>query len=157
METDHSSSIALPVAFSAFFVVMMLFFLATYGVGLAALISVARTPAEVFGPWWDNTKQTWVLGLAVSFFVPFGSLIAGIMWFTTGRGPLRNGSQLAGRPFWTGPPKPPPYMYPPYNQPPYQPPWPPPGSPPPYPPGPPPGPPQPPYPPSEPPGPPSTS
>ena len=127
METDHTSSVALPIAFSAFFVGMMLLFVVTYGAGLAALISIARTPSELFGPWWDNTKQSWVLGIAVSFFVPFGSLIAGIMWFSTGKGPLRHGSQLAGRPFWVGPPKPPPY-YPPYNQPPgpYQPPGPPP-------------------------------
>jgi hypothetical protein len=118
METSHSNSAALPIAFSLLFVGMFLLVVIMYGAGIAALISVARVPAERFGPWWDNTKQTWVLGLAVSFFVPFGSLIAGIMWFATGKGPLRHGSQMAGRPFWSGPPKPPPYIYPPYNPPP---------------------------------------
>jgi hypothetical protein len=132
METSHSSSVALPVAFSVFFVGIFVVFAVVYGLGIAALISVARTPDEFFGPWWDSTKQTWILGIAVSFFVPLGSLISGIMWFTNGKGPLRHGSHTAGRPFWTGPPKPPPYMYPPYMYPPYM-----------YPPDPPPGPPTP--------------
>jgi hypothetical protein len=122
MTSDGASGIALPIAFSAFFVGMFVLFAVMYGIGIAALISVARTPDEHFGPWWDSTKQTWILGIAVSFFVPLGSLISGIMWFTNGKGPLRHGSHTAGRPFWTGPPKPPPYMYLP---PPYQPPGPP--------------------------------
>src|SRR4051794_8880924 len=76
-------------------------------VGVVALIDVARTPMERFGPWWDNTRQAWILGLAVSFLVPAGSLIAGILWFTGGRRGPRP-TRGAGRPFWTGPPKPPP-------------------------------------------------
>jgi hypothetical protein len=55
--------------------------------------------------------------------VPFGTLITGIMWFTTGRAPLRAGHGVAGRPFWAGLPKPPPVMAPPgwpgYAPPPY--------------------------------------
>jgi hypothetical protein len=118
MTSDGASSIGFGIAFSAFFVGMFVLFAVVYGVGIAALISIARTPDELFGPWWDNTKQIWILGIAVSFFVPLGSVISGIMWFTNGKGPLRHGSHIAGRPFWAGPPKPPPYIYPP---PPYQP------------------------------------
>src|SRR5450432_1110883 len=130
MTSGGASGIGFGIAFSAFFVGMFVLFAVVYGVGIAALISIARTPDVLFGPWWDNTKQVWILGIAVSFFVPLGSLISGIMWFTTGKGPLRHGSHTAGRPFWTGPPKPPPYMYlpPPYqppDPPPYQPPDPP--------------------------------
>src|SRR5471032_2275970 len=116
MESDPSSSVVLPIAFSFFFVGMFLLFVVMYGAGIAALISVARKPAEAFGPWWDNTKQAWVIGLAVAFFVPFGSIVGGIHWFTSGKGPLRHGGTQAGRPFWSGSPKPPPY--PPYGYPP---------------------------------------
>ena len=119
METDPGSSVALPIAFSVFFVGMFLLFVVTYGAGIAALISIARKPAEAFGPWWDNTKQTWIIGSAVAFFVPFGPLVAGICWFSGGKAPIRRGEQ-AGRPFWSGPPKPPPY--PPYGYPGYPPP-----------------------------------
>lgn len=138
METSHSSSVALPIAFSLFFVGILLVSFVMYGFGIAALISIARKPAEAFGPWWDNTKQIWIIGIAVSFLVPLGSLISGIMWFTAGNGPLRHGLPTAGRPFWSGPPKPPPYTYPPPpGSPPGPPPYPP-SSPPPYnPPGPP--------------------
>jgi hypothetical protein len=125
MQSDPGSSVALPIAFSLFFGGMFLLVVVMYGSGIAALISIARKPAEAFGPWWDNTKQSWIIGIAVSFFVPFGPLIAGIMWFTGGKGPLRRGMPQAGRPFWSGPPKPPPpygYPQPPYNPPPYSPP-----------------------------------
>jgi hypothetical protein len=103
-------------AFGLFFGFIMAIWLVAFGgliLTVAALISVARMPSEAFGPWWDNTKQLWVIGLAVSFVVPLGTLIAGIMWFTTGRAPLRAGYPVAGRPFWAGPPKPPPAMAPP--------------------------------------------
>jgi hypothetical protein len=75
--------------------------------GIVALIDVAQTPVDRFGPWWDNTRQTWIIGIAVSFLIPAGSLVAGILWFSGGRRGLRRFG-LAGRPFWAGPPKPPP-------------------------------------------------
>jgi len=86
-------------------------------VGVAALIDVARTPTERFGPWWDNTRQAWLIGIAVSFVVPFGPIISGIVWFTGGRSGLRT-TGVAGRPFWGGAPKPPPPPWPPYWGPP---------------------------------------
>jgi hypothetical protein len=133
--SDGSTNAAFPVAFFFFFGAIWLVAGAMYIVGIAALISVARHPTQAFGPWWDNTKQTWIIGLAVAFFVPFGPLVAGISWFSSGKGPLRRGAPQAGRPFWSGAPKPPPY--PPYGYPGYPPPgYPPPGYPPPgYPPG----------------------
>jgi hypothetical protein len=100
-----------PAAFSLFFVFFALISLAGIAglvLGVSALISVAGTPTEAFGPWWDNTRQLWLIGIAVAFVVPFGTLIAGIMWFSSGRAPLRAGHGFAGRPFWAGPPKPPP-------------------------------------------------
>jgi hypothetical protein len=106
---------ALP-AFGLFFGVFALIWLtgvAGFVLGIAALISVARTPTDAFGPWWDNTRQMWLVGIAIGFVIPFGSLIAAIMWFSSGRAPLRGGHGYAGRPFWAGPPKPPPSMPPP--------------------------------------------
>jgi hypothetical protein len=125
--------------------------IASFVLGIAALISVARHPSEAFGPWWDNTRSTWLIGIAVSFVLPFGTLVTGIAWFKNGAMPLRRRIGPAGRPFWSGPAKP----YPPYGAPGYPPPGYPPGYPPPAAPGftPPPGPP----PPGPPPPPPGTS
>lgn len=123
--SDGSATTAFPIAFFLFFAGMWVVFGAMYVAGIAALISIARQPSEAFGPWWDNTKQTWIIGTAVAFFVPFGPLVAGISWFSGGKGPLRRGGTQAGRPFWSGPPKPPPYPpygYPPPGYPPSQPP-----------------------------------
>ena len=111
-------------AFALFFVfwlVLMVVGLGGLAVGIAALINVGSTPIEAFGPWWDNTRQMWIVGIAVSFLVPLGPLIAGILWFTSGRRELRDHG-IAGRPFWAGAPRP-------------QPPWPPAGVPPAPPPG----------------------
>ena len=92
----------------------IVFGLGGYIVGIAALISVAQSPVEAFGPWWDNTRQTWIIGIAVSFLLPFGPIISGLMWFTTGKHGLRYGP-FYGRPFWAGAPRPapppPPYHY----------------------------------------------
>jgi hypothetical protein len=113
-------------AFGLFFAIFGLIWLAGIAglvLGVAALISVSRTPTDVFGPWWDNTRQLWLVGIAVSFVIPIGTLITGIMWFSSGRAPLRAGQGYAGRPFWAGPPKPPPLPPPPgwpgYAQAPY--------------------------------------
>jgi hypothetical protein len=95
-------------AFAVFFVfwlMLVLIGLGSLAIGIAAIINVSSTPIEAFGPWWDNTRQTWILGIAVSFVVPFGPLIAGIIWFTSGRRSLRDHG-IAGRPFWAGAPRP---------------------------------------------------
>lgn len=109
-------------ALSVFFVAFALAWLTLMGgvvLAIAALVSVAGTPTEAFGPWWDNTRALWLIGIAVGFVVPFGTLITGIMWFNSGRAPLRAGQGFAGRPFWAGPPKPPPPGWPGYPPPGY--------------------------------------
>jgi hypothetical protein len=91
-----------------FILVWLLFmggFLGGVVIGIAALISAARLPAQAFGPWWDNTKTAWLLGIAVSYMIPFGMWVSGIYWFTRGRREHRQ-TGIAGRPFWVGPPKP---------------------------------------------------
>jgi hypothetical protein len=108
-------------AFGLFFLFFGVLWLATFGgviLAIAALISVAKTPSHVFGPWWDNTKQVWLIGIAVGFVVPFGAIVAGFIWFHSGRAPLREGRGYAARPFWAGPPKPPPGVWPGYPPPP---------------------------------------
>jgi hypothetical protein len=94
--------------FAVFLFLIPLLALSSIGLGVAALVSISRTPIEAFGPWWDNTRQTWLVGVAVSFVIPLGNVIAGIVWFSSGRAPLRNGQGYVARPFWSGPPKPPP-------------------------------------------------
>ena len=98
------------IAFGFFFLVWSALMLVTVGgviMGISALVSVARLPPEVFGPWWDNTKSVWLLGIAVSFILPFGALVAGAVWFQSGKRTLHQ-TGTAGRPFWTGPRRPPP-------------------------------------------------
>jgi hypothetical protein len=95
------------IAFAALFVVVWIAFAVAMVGGLiaavSALVSAARLPAEAFGPWWDNTKSAWIIGIVV----PFGTLVAGVLWFRTGKHELvANG--VVGRPFWVGPAKPPP-------------------------------------------------
>jgi hypothetical protein len=108
-------------AFGLFFLFFAVLWLASVGgviLAIVALISVAKTPSQAFGPWWDNTKQAWLIGIAVGFVVPFGALVAGFVWFSSGRAPLRAGRGYAARPFWAGPPKPPPAIWPGYPPPP---------------------------------------
>ena len=102
-------------AFALFFVFWLMLMLVGIGgfvAGIAALINVASMPFEAFGPWWDNTRQMWIVGIAVSFLVPAGPLITGVMWFTSGRRGLREHG-IAGRPFWAGAPRPQPPAWPP--------------------------------------------
>lgn len=100
--------------FGLFLVVWLTLMLAAIGgmvVGISALVSISRLPPEAFGPWWDNTKTPWLLGVAVSFVIPFGLLVTGVLWFRSGRRTLvRTG--VVGRPFWMGPPRPPPPPWP---------------------------------------------
>jgi hypothetical protein len=91
--------------FFLFFGFVMLTVVGGLVIGVAAVISVATTPSERFGPWWDNTKQMWLIGLVVGYLIPFGTIIAGITWFVGGRRGLSL-TGTAGRPFWAGPPKP---------------------------------------------------
>lgn len=113
-----------PVVFLLIWGTFMLAMLGGMALVACALISAARIQPEAFGPWWDNTKTAWILGLALSFVVPFGTLVTGIYWFRTGRPAYRRSGAVC-RPFWTGPPKPPPPYQPPPGYPPppgYQPP-----------------------------------
>jgi len=98
------------IVFGLFFAVWATLMLATVGgliVGISALVSVLRLPPEAFGPWWDNTKSAWLLGIAVSFVIPFGLLVTGWIWFRSGKRTLV-ATGVAGRPFWIGPSRPPP-------------------------------------------------
>jgi hypothetical protein len=104
------------VLFFLFFGFIMLTAIGSLVIGVAAIISVATTPAEAFGPWWDNTKQTWILGLVLGYLIPFGTIVGGIAWFAGGRRGVAHG--VAGRPFWAGPPKPGPIAGPPGYAPP---------------------------------------
>jgi hypothetical protein len=129
------------VGFGALFVVWAIVMAASIGgmiCAIAALVSISQLHADAFGPWWDNTKTTWMVGLAVSFLVPFGAVVAGVYWFWKGKEPL-SATGMVARPFWAGPPKPMPVWPPPGSYP-----YPPPGAhppagayPPPYPPAPP--------------------
>ena len=102
------------VLFTLFAVLFWLAFMTlSFGgllLALAAIWSAARLPAESFGPWWDNTKSAWLLGIGVGFLVPCGSVVTGVYWFRTGRRSLKT-TGLVARPFWIGPPKPPPPAY----------------------------------------------
>jgi hypothetical protein len=96
-----------------FFLVWGAFMLAAFGgmaLALGALVSAARLPAEAFGPWWDNTKTIWLVGIAVGFLLPCGSVVSGAYWFFSGHQSYRR-TGLVSRPFWSGPPKPPPPVY----------------------------------------------
>jgi hypothetical protein len=106
--------------FDGFFLIFGFMMLMTIGgliVGVVAVISIATTPSERFGPWWDNTKQVWLIGLVVGYLIPFGTIIAGTAWFTSGR-PGLAATGTVGRPFWAGPPKPAPIAPPPGYPPP---------------------------------------
>jgi hypothetical protein len=91
--------------FMLFWLVLMALSLGGFLVGLVAFIDVAQTPVDRFGPWWDNTRQAWIIGIAVSVLIPAGPLVAGILWFGGGRRGLRTFG-VAGRPFWAGAPRP---------------------------------------------------
>jgi hypothetical protein len=100
--------------FALFWFAALVFGLGGYILGIVAIVSVAQAPVEAFGPWWDNTRQTWIIGIAVSFLLPFGPFVTGLMWFTTGKRGLHYGP-FYGRPFWAGAPRPappPPYWQP---------------------------------------------
>jgi hypothetical protein len=112
--TAAGSNFLVPAAgFGAFFLIFTVLMVVGFGgfvLGVVALIDVSQTPVERFGPWWDNTKQTWIIGLAVAFVVPLGPLIGGIAWYRSGKPALR-ATGVAGRPFWAGAPRPaPPYQ-----------------------------------------------
>lgn len=80
---------------------------------ILSIVEVAQAPEPAFGPPWDNGKNAWLLGLALAFVVPFGVVVAPIVWWTQGRPALRRGQQVP-RPFWApGRPQYPPYPPPP--------------------------------------------
>jgi hypothetical protein len=107
-----------------FFLVFVLIFV-PLAFTVWALIDVVRAPDAAFGPPWDNAKSMWILGIALGFVVPFGTLVAPVLWWTQIRPALRAG-QLVPRPFWAPRPSYPSYPpYPPQAPYPYQPPPPP--------------------------------
>ena len=112
----------LPGAFGLFFAVVLLLAVVPMVFWLIALIEVARAPEPAFGPPWDNSKNAWLVGMAVASIIPAGMIVAPILWWSQGRTPLRTGASVP-RPFWAGRPAYPPQPYPP--QPTYAPPQPP--------------------------------
>jgi hypothetical protein len=77
---------------------------------VVSLVEIGRAPDPAFGPPWDNCKNAWTIGVAVSFVVPLGTLVASIIWWTQGRPALRRGQRVP-RPFWAPKPAAPyPYM-----------------------------------------------
>src|SRR3954453_18622612 len=64
------------IVFVLFWAGLMLLGFGGFVLGVVALINVATTPIERFGPWWDNTRQVWLVGLAVAFVVPAGTIVA---------------------------------------------------------------------------------
>jgi hypothetical protein len=96
------------------FVVIWIAFVMTVAVlpmafTIFALIDVSRAPDAAFGPPWDNGKSAWLLGLALAFVVPCGTVVGPVLWFTQGRKPLREGRPVP-RPFWSRPSVPYPYQ-----------------------------------------------
>ena len=66
---------------------------------IVAIIDVAKMQWWQFVPPGEPVKSSWLLGLGISFVIPFGGLITTIMWWRQVRTPKRAG-QLAERPFW---------------------------------------------------------
>jgi hypothetical protein len=106
-----------------FFGILMLLVVVPLVIHIWAMVDVSQGRNEEFGPPWDNSKQAWLMGLAIGFFVPFGHIVAPILWWVQVRGPRKRGEQ-AGRPFWMQARPMPPGMYgqPGYGQPGYGPP-----------------------------------
>jgi hypothetical protein len=108
--------------FAFWFFLVFALILIPLGFTVWALIDVVRAPDAAFGPPWDNAKGMWILGMALGFVVPMGTVVAPILWWTQVRPALRAG-QPVPRPFWAPRPSYPPQYpapYPPqaYPQPP---------------------------------------
>ena len=109
------------------FGVVMLGMVAALAFWVVSLVEVAKAPEPAFGPPWDNGKTPWILGLVIGTVVPFGAIVASILWWTQGHKALREG-RLVPKPFWAPARTAPyPYGYPPAppQYPPYEPPAPP--------------------------------
>ena len=89
----------LPGAFGLFFVLVLLLAVVPFGFWIYALVDAARAPEPAFGPPWDNVKNAWLLGLAVSAVIPAGVLVTTVLWFVQARRALREGAPVP-RPFW---------------------------------------------------------
>lgn len=99
-----------------FFLVMLALVLVPLGFLIYSLVEVARAPEQAFGPPWDNGRNAWLLGLAVAFAIPAGTIVGPILWWMQGHKALRAG-QLVPKPFWApsrGGYPPPPGSYPQY-------------------------------------------
>lgn len=95
-----------------FFSLMMLIVLVPTGFWIYSLVEAVRAPDAAFGPPWDNAKNAWIIGLAVAFVLPAGTIVASIVWWTQGHKALRGGARVP-RPFWAPAPSYPPQPYPP--------------------------------------------
>lgn len=98
--------------FGGFFLFTMLFVFALtivpFAFAIYSLIEISRTPVEAFGPPWDNGKNAWTLGLALSFLLPVGAIVTSVLWWTQGHVALRAGRPVP-RPFWSPSPTAPHY------------------------------------------------
>ncbi|HWL37796.1 MAG TPA: hypothetical protein VNQ77_16535 [Frankiaceae bacterium] len=85
--------------FAMFFLAIMALVLVPLGFLVYSLVEVARAPEQAFGPPWDNGKNAWLIGLAVAFAIPAGTIVGPILWWTQGHKALR-ARQLVPKPFW---------------------------------------------------------
>jgi hypothetical protein len=86
-------------AFALFFLAMMALVLVPLGFHIYSLVEVSRTPEQAFGPPWDNGKNAWLIGLAVAFAIPAGTIVAPILWWTQGHKAVGE-RRLVPKPFW---------------------------------------------------------
>lgn len=101
-------------AFGVFFLFVMLLTVVPIVFWVIALVEASKAPEQAFGPPWDNSKQAWLLGLALSAVIPFAMIVTPILWWTQVRPALRAGA-IVPRPFWSSRPAypPPQQQYPP--------------------------------------------
>jgi hypothetical protein len=87
-----------------FFILWIAFIVSLVLVPLAftifSLVEVGKAPDEAFGPPWDNGKNAWILGLALAFVIPAGTIVGPILWWSLGHRALREGRPVP-RPFWS--------------------------------------------------------
>jgi hypothetical protein len=91
-------------AFAGFFLLIMALTFVPLVFCIYALVEAVRAPEQAYGPPWDNSKNAWVLGLALSFVIPFGTIVGPILWWMNGHKALR-ARTVVPRPFWAPAPR----------------------------------------------------
>jgi hypothetical protein len=81
--------------------------LAIFVMHIVALVDVSKMQGWQFVWPGEPVKSSWLLGLALGFVIPLGSLVTTILWWQKVRAPRRQGLP-ADRPFWMSAPLPPP-------------------------------------------------